>query len=644
MFQSNEKLRHDGQQIEMSNEQLKEYVICSQDIIYFTEKYFYTLTIDGGKEVIKLRDYQKKMLKCFVNPPDGKKNVVVLSGRQSGKSTMMSIYIMWYVIFHKDKIAAMLANKEKTALELLARLKLSYECLPLFLQQGIKVGGWNKSSIHLENGSRVIATTTASGAIRSYTINLLALDELAFVPNHLLSEFLSSVMPTVESGKTGKVIISSTPCGLNKFFDYWKKAVDGINNYYPIKINWWQIPNRDNDWKKSIIANYGLAHWNSEYACINGNTKIKIKDNKIKNISIEKLFKIPNINSFQVETPDGFVDFDGIRKIPIKQPILKFVLESWISIEVTPDHIFMVDNKEAKAIDLIEGEVLETKKGLKKIKKIILKTKKMWVYDLLEVKSKDNTYYTNGIVSHNCKFLGSTNLLVDSDILERIKTIDPIATKWGGLLQIYENPIPNAKYILGVDPSKGISRDFSVIQVLKINNEKDVEQVAVYRCNTNSPNDFVQIIIGVSEFYNNAEMMVECNDIGELVCNMLWNEYECDKLLNCDKKGLGIRSTKKTKLESNMVIREYLENGWLKIHDKRTIYELSRYTEIKPNVFKAENRGFDDTISALAFGLYYLKTDFFEGGDEEIKRVEGEFKIDKVDNVDDDTPFMFFDE
>lgn len=300
------------------------------------------------------------------------------------------------------------------------------------------------------------------------------------------------------------------------------------------------------------------------------------------------------MNNYEVETPEGFKPFAGVGEIEEDVQILKFTLEDGNIIEVSTDHTFIINGNEEIAKYLLEGDVLETKDGLKEIIKIELNKNKEKVYTLLEVESSDNSYYTNDVVSKNCKFLGSQSTLIDSDVLERIDFKDPVATKWNGLLRIYKAPIKGAEYVLGVDTGKGTGRDYSVIQVLWIKNEYDIEQVATYRSNMIRPHEFSQVCVSVAKYYNNAHMMIENNDIGQSVADSVWHEFEYEDLVNVDPKGLGIRSTKKSKLRANMLLKEYVEKDRLFICDENTLYELSRYEEVRPNVFAAGRHEHDD--------------------------------------------------
>lgn len=350
--------------------------------------------------------------------------------------------------------------------------------------------------------------------------------------------------------------------------------------------------------------------------------------------------EIKRMTEWEIETPEGFKPFAGVGKVNVPQSILKFTLNNGITIEVNFSHVFIIDGLEVRADSLVEGDVLETKDGLEIIDRIELLSKMYEVYTPLEVKSSDHSYYVNDILNKNCKFLGSQATLIDSDVLERCTPDEPVDTKWNGGLLIYEQPEQGQLYILGVDSAKGTGNDSSVIQVLKITNQLTITQVALYRNNLISPNDFAQICIAVSQYYNNAYMMIENNEVGAAVCDAIWYQFECEYLLNLDKKGLGIRSTRKSKLEANILLKEYMEKGYLKIVDARTVFELSRYEEVTPNVFACGREQHDDCVTSLLWALYFLKTPYFDGKNMQVNEIEDKFKL---DDSDDNGPAFIFD-
>jgi hypothetical protein len=260
-YNGNANLKRSNQSIEWSPEYVKEYIKCSQDVVYFTETYMKIITLDEGLQNFKLYDYQKQMLRNFAN----NRFNIVTTARQAGKSTTTCAFILWYIIFNPEKTVALLANKGDTAQEILGRIQLAYQYLPKWLQQGVKE--WNKRSMELENNSRVIASATSSDAIRGYTINLLFIDEAAFIENW--DAFFTSVYPTISSGKESKIILVSTPNGLNHFYKTWINAVEGKNNYAYIRVHWTDVPNRGENWKRETLSgmNFDLEKFAQEHEC-----------------------------------------------------------------------------------------------------------------------------------------------------------------------------------------------------------------------------------------------------------------------------------------------------------------------------------------------------------------------------------------
>src|SRR3990172_6202903 len=220
-YLNNRLLKKAGVRIEWTPEAVVEYKKCADDPIYFIEKFMKIVHVDEGLIPFNLRSYQRDMI---INIRDNR-HVIMCMARQSGKSTGMIGYILWYILFHDHVTVGLLANKADTAREILVKLKLAYIHLPLYIQQGIVQGGWNKGSVDLENGSRIIAESTASDSVRGYTFNMLCIDECSHIENW--DDFSKSVIPTVSSGKTTKIVLVSTPKGLNHFYKLWINAQPG---------------------------------------------------------------------------------------------------------------------------------------------------------------------------------------------------------------------------------------------------------------------------------------------------------------------------------------------------------------------------------------------------------------------------------
>lgn len=300
MFKTNPNLRGHNEPVPVSKEQAQEIVRCSQDISYFANNYFYITTIDYGKITIPLRKYQYKILKSFVDGNtidvaeggDGKKNRIVLSGRQTGKTTTVSIYVLWLILFKKDSTIAILGNKMATAMEIMQRIRESYEDLPIWMQPGLLE--WNKTSFETSYHMKIFCSSTSASGIRGKAIGYLVCDEIAFVPKNIINDFMSSVLPTVSSGKKSQVILVSTPNGTNHYYDMWRDAKIGKSSYKPIKVNWWDVPGRDLAWKEQTIADIGLVKFNQEYSCVDGESLIDIKCKKtgdIITIPIEEFYE-----------------------------------------------------------------------------------------------------------------------------------------------------------------------------------------------------------------------------------------------------------------------------------------------------------------------------------------------------------------
>jgi len=258
-YNGNSNLKRTKQSIEWTPDLVTEYIKCSEDPIYFIESHMKIININKGLVSFKLYDYQKEMITAM---KENRFNVIA-TARQAGKSTVTCGFILWYIIFHKDKTVALLANKGETAREILGRVQLAYEHLPRWLQHGVKE--WNKGSFELENNSRVIATATSASAIRGYSINLLFIDEAAFIENW--DTFFTSVYPTISSGDESKIILVSTPNGLNHFYAIWQNAREKRNNYHPIKVMWDAVPGRDEKWKADTLSsmNFDTEKFQQEY-------------------------------------------------------------------------------------------------------------------------------------------------------------------------------------------------------------------------------------------------------------------------------------------------------------------------------------------------------------------------------------------
>ena len=287
-YNANPNLKKANVAQEWTKEEVKEYARCMKAPIYFIKNYIKIVSLDKGLIPFDLYDFQKEMAGTFHN----NRFTICKLPRQSGKSTIIIAYILHYVLFNSTVNVAILANKAATARDLLGRLQLAYEHLPKWLQQGVMT--WNKGSLELENGSKILASSTSASAVRGGSYNIIFLDEFAYVPANVAEQFFSSVYPTISSGQTSKVIIVSTPHGMNMFYKMWVDAEEGRNSYVPIEVHWSEIPGRDVAWKEETIKNTSESQFNTEFECVSGDTKITLKDpdtGKIFNANIEDLTK-----------------------------------------------------------------------------------------------------------------------------------------------------------------------------------------------------------------------------------------------------------------------------------------------------------------------------------------------------------------
>mgnify|MGYP003334289870 CR=1 FL=1 len=299
IYLGNPNLKKANVTVEFTPEQIAEFIKCSEDPIYFARNYVKIVSLDHGLVPFEMYPFQEKMVKRFHN---NRFNICKLP-RQVGKSTTSIAYILWLVLFTDQQNVAILANKGALARDLLAKLQLAYEYLPQWLQQGVIT--WNKGNIELENGSKVLAAATSSSAIRGGSYNLIFLDEFAFVQRNLADQFFASTYPTISSGKTTKIIIVSTPNGMNHFFKMWVDATEKRSEYVPIEIHWSDVPGRDQKWKEQMVSTLTESGFRQEY----GNEFLGSADTLIKAETLRALrFTDPT------HTKDGFKVFEEPQK------------------------------------------------------------------------------------------------------------------------------------------------------------------------------------------------------------------------------------------------------------------------------------------------------------------------------------------
>ena len=260
-YNGNLSIKNCGVPVRFTAEQLDEYLKCKQDPIYFITTYLKTVSLDDGLVDFKLYPYQVKFIEAIHN----NRRVISMQPRQSGKTQVVAAYVLWYTLFNDVKNVAILANKGATAREILSRYKLMYEFVPMYMQQGVKT--WNKGSIELENNSAVFTGATNAAGIRSKSVNFLYMDEVAIIPNTVFDEFYASSWPTLSSGETTKIVMTSTPLGYNHFWKFWSEAETGANGFVPIRVTWQEHPKRDQKWADAQMSSLGKLKYTQEVDC-----------------------------------------------------------------------------------------------------------------------------------------------------------------------------------------------------------------------------------------------------------------------------------------------------------------------------------------------------------------------------------------
>lgn len=474
-YKGNQNLIKAGYVHQYTQWEKDEYRKCRDDVVYFAKNYVKIVNVDHGLMNFQLWPYQEKLLNHFTD----NRFVICKFPRQTGKTSCVVAWILHYIIFTKSVNVAILANKGATAREILSRLQLAYEWLPKWLQPGATI--WNKGNIELANGSKVLSAATSSDAVRGYTFNLIFFDEFAFIPTNVAEQFFNSVYPTISSGKHTKVFVVSTPNGMNKFYKMWQDAKTKESDYYPVEVNWWDVPGRDEKWKAQTIRNTSKRQWSQEF---------------------------------------------------------------------------------------------------------------------------------------ECSFLGSSNTLIDPDVLQRLTWKKPIERSKDDSMHIWERPKKGHTYALCVDVAHGQGLDYSTFHVIDVTSMPYV-QVARYRNNLISPLVFPTLIARVGQEYNEAFVLVEINDIGAQIADILHHELAYENLMKMTVKSrggqqsvsggyggqqkriqLGIKTSTGSKRLGAANLKTLIEQNKLIINDFDTVRELTTFISTLQS-FAAEPGMHDD----LAMGL-----------------------------------------
>jgi hypothetical protein len=276
-YRDNPLLKKAGVKLNYTQEQVAEYLKCAKDPVYFAENYIMIVNVDRGLIPFEMWDFQKEMVNLFKD----NRFVITKCPRQVGKTTTSVAYLLWLTLFSDSQNVAVLANKGALARDILAKYQLAYENLPPWLQQGVIT--WNKGNVELENGSKIIAASTSSSAVRGGSFNCVFLDEFAFVPANIANEFFNSVYPVISSGQSTKIIIVSTPNGMNLFYKLWMDALGKKNGYKPFSIHWSMVPGRTPEWREETIRNTSLEQFRQEFESFSYDGIVTVSNDVLQN-------------------------------------------------------------------------------------------------------------------------------------------------------------------------------------------------------------------------------------------------------------------------------------------------------------------------------------------------------------------------
>jgi len=474
----------------------------------------------------------------------------------SHNSTSFALYVLHYVLFNEYKNVVILANKEKQAKEILHRIKLAYTNLPFWLQQGAIT--WNKTEIQLENGCKVFAGTTASDSIRGETINLLIIDEAAHLSDTIWDPFWESVYPTISSSKSSRVIMVSTPLGMNYFYKMWKQALDKKNEFVPCEILWKEVPGYAN-----VI--------DDKFVSMNDDDVIDVEyNNEIKAYSMKELHA-------------GFTETD---------------YKSMLIVHQGKKHSFKEVEFRYGNYHIIDG--------------------------VFEKQTIGNLGRRKFQQEFNCKFLSSSNSLVDGEYMEDMTVLDPLPESYvtlykditkindyyEGHISIYHDRIIGHDYIVGVDPAKITTEsagDSVAIQVIDIT-DIPYKQIATVVIGTGVHYmEIPELLNSIGRYYNNAYIFIETNDsVGQEMADTLNYTFEYENVYSQKPNVFGFRTTKKNKKKGALLLKMLIERYGLVICDATTITQLSTYTK-KKNSYEAEQGYKDDAVAALIHSLLFLQ-------------------------------------
>ena len=481
--------------------ELDEFVKCANDPIYFIRNYVKVVNVDKGLVNLDLYDYQAKLIPTFYD----NRFTIVMTPRQAGKTTVVVGFVLHYILFNAEFHVGIAANKQAMASEIMSRLKKAYEHLPIWLQQGVKK--WDALQIGLGNGSRVTSGATASSAFRGQSFNCLFLDEFAFLEDHVAEEFWTSVYPTITSGQSTKVIVVSTPNGMNLFHRLWTDANNKKNDYVPFRVYWQDVPGRDQQWYETTRKNIGAERFEQEFEC-------EFMSNQGTLISAKKLKALMNGYGEPVLTRP----FTRIYHPPVK---------------------------------------------------------------------------------------GELN--------------DPIDRKEKG-----EWKVKPHTYVVTVDSAEGNGGDDSVATVVDVT-EMPYKVCAIFQSNQHGTMEFPQFIHELCIEYNNAHLIIEVNDIGNQIADMMRMEFEYENIITTVTKERskqvvsgghtkqvrwGVKMDKVSKKIGCATLKTLIEKDQLLVVDYETIQELNTFVREKESYEAADGKK-DDLVMGLAIFAWLTQQQYF---------------------------------
>jgi hypothetical protein len=478
----------------------------------------------------------------------------------------------------------------------------------------------------LENGSKVSCAATSASAVRGSSISLLALDEFAFLRPGLADEFIASVFPTISSAESSKMIIVSTPNGMNHFYKMWVEAEQGINGFHPVYTSWKQHPKRTQAWADEQFSILGPVKFAQEVECLHGDSIIQLKDtntNKEISASMTEAYRLIDMSSdskYQIMTDYGWCNFDGIS-VKQKKTNVQITVNTGKTLICSTDHLVKTNK------GFIKAKSLKPTTKLSNGVRVVCVTSEdsfTTLYDPVNVKNPTNSYIADGIVHHNCVFQGSSYTLISGGKLAQIPH------KTGNVLfpnyTEFEPPIkkttdsPGGNYVITVDTARGADLDSSAFVVFDIN-QMPYKIVAKFSCNSINTLMYPEVIMKVAKRFNDAFVLIETNDLGQQVADILFYDLEYENVYMSvnDKikegaggkqKTPGIRTTKRTKAIGCDQLKTLVESDHLIINDHEILEELSTFTRSGTS-YKAEEGKHDDLVMCLVMFGYLVQEAVF---------------------------------